>query len=189
MTTFNEAFGRVAMHGVRMDLVEQQASAASLPLLSVPLPWPCSNEVYERRMAAFIEQAAASNIEHIAFGDLHLAEIRDYRERQLEGTGIGPLFPIWGAVSDTPHLARQMIAAGVRAKLTCVDPKQLDPSFIGREFDNTLLADFPSTVDPCGERGEFHTFCYSGPMFDKSIPTTVGETVERDGFCFIDLLS
>ena len=188
VTTFNEAFQRVAMHGVRMELVQAQAKAVRLPLWTIPLPWPCSNEVYEERMRAVIEQTRSEGIRAFAFGDLHLADIRAYRERQLTGTGLDPLFPIWGTPADTPHLARSMIASGLRATLTCVDPKQLAPDFVGREFDSSLLADLPPNVDPCGERGEFHTFCHAGPMFDCPIPVSVGETVERDGFWFADLL-
>jgi uncharacterized protein (TIGR00290 family) len=189
VTTFNEAFGRVAMHGVRTELVQAQAEAVGLPLWTVPLPWPCSNEVYEERMRRVVQRARAEGIGAFAFGDLHLEDIRAYRERQLAGTGIAPLFPVWGTPADTPQLAQAMIAAGLRATLTCVDPKQLAPQFVGRQFDPSLLADLPKTVDPCGERGEFHTFCHAGPMFDHPIPVAVGERVERDGFWFADLLS
>ena len=182
VTSFNEVFNRVAMHGVRMELVAAQARAASLPLWEIPLPWPCTNEIYQERMAKVIERASASGIEFFAFGDLHLTEIRAYRETQLAGTGVQPMFPVWGTEADSPKLASQMIAAGVRAVLTCVDPKQLSPEFVGREFDRDLLNDLPSTVDHCGERGEFHTFCYAGPMFEHTIDVTVGDTVERDGF-------
>ena len=188
VTTLNEAFGRVAMHGVRAELVQAQADAAGLPLWSVPLPWPCSNDEYETRMRAVVEKARTEGVTAFAFGDLFLADIRAYRERQLAGTGLAPLFPIWATVSDTPALAHAMIAAGLRATLTCVDPKRLSPTFAGREFDSALLADLPSDVDPCGENGEFHTFCHSGPIFDRAIPVRVGEVVEREGFCFADLL-
>jgi uncharacterized protein (TIGR00290 family) len=188
VTTFTEAFGRVAMHGVRMELVQAQARAAELPLWTVPLPQPCSNEVYEQQMRSVVERARSEGIQAFAFGDLHLADIRAYRERQLAGTGLEPLFPIWGTPADTPLLARAMIASGIRATLTCVDPKQLAPEFVGRAFDQALLSDLPPAVDPCGERGEFHTFCHAGPMFASPIPVYAGETVERDGFWFADLL-
>ncbi len=187
VTTFNEAFQRVAMHGVRMELVQAQAKAARLPLWAIPLPWPCSNEVYEERMRSVVERARSEQIGAFAFGDLHLADIRAYRERQLAGTGLEPLFPVWGTPADTPPLARTMIAAGMRATLTCVDPKQLPPAFVGREFDQSLLADLPLCVDPCGERGEFHTFCHAGPMFSAPIPVRLGEFVVRDGFAYADL--
>jgi len=188
VTTFNEAAHRVAMHAVRRELVEVQAHAAGLPLWPVQLPWPCSNAEYEVRMMRLVTQAREQGITHFAFGDLFLEEIRAYRERQLAGTGLVPLFPIWGSVKDTPGLARLMIFAGVRALLTCVDPQQLDGRFVGREFDETLLADLPPSVDPCGERGEFHTFCYAGPMFAESIPVRRGACVLRDGFHFADVL-
>lgn len=188
VTTFNEAFGRVAMHGVRMELVESQALQTRLPLWRVPLPWPCSNAIYEERMRGVIQRARTEGVTCFVYGDLFLEEIRAYRIQQLQGTGIEPLFPVWGTSEDTPALAREMINAGFRATLTCVDPRQLSSSFVGREFDDKLLADLPATVDPCGERGEFHTFCYAGPVFDHAIPVQVGEIVERDGFCFADLL-
>lgn len=187
LTTFNESAGRVAMHAVRRGLVESQAVAAQLPLWSVALPWPCSNADYEARMLEVVERARQVGVTHIAFGDLYLEDIRAYRERQLAGTGIEPLFPIWRTPADTPALSHEMIAAGLRAVLTCVDPKQLDGRFVGRWFDADLLADLPSGVDPCGESGEFHTFCCAGPMFTAPIPFEVGETIQRDIFWFIDL--
>ncbi|MDY3552509.1 ATP-binding protein [Gemmata sp. JC717] len=187
-TTLNEAFGRVAMHGVRAELVCSQAEAAGLPLWTVPLPWPCSNDQYESRMRGLVERARAAGVCGLAFGDLFLADVRAYRERQLAGSGIEPLFPLWGAPADTPALAREMIGAGLRATLACVDPKQLAPQFVGWEFDTRLLAELPPGADPCGENGEFHTFCHAGPMFDRPIPVRVGDTIERDGFCFADLL-
>jgi uncharacterized protein (TIGR00290 family) len=188
VTTYNEAFGRVAMHGVRMDLVQAQAKAARLPLQVIPLPWPCTNEIYEERMRNVVERARSQEIRAFAFGDLHLADIRAYRERQLACTGIEPLFPVWGTPADTPSLAQTMLAAGLRATVTCVDPRQLAPEFVGRNFDHSLLADLPPSVDPCGERGEFHTFCHAGPMFDSPIPVSVGTKVVRDGFWFADLI-
>jgi uncharacterized protein (TIGR00290 family) len=188
LTTFNDAFDRVAMHAVRRALAEAQSAAAGLPLWSVPLPWPCSNEEYAKLMSDVIARARLEGITHVAFGDLFLEDVRDYRIRQLEGTGVAPLFPIWSSEKGTPGLARRMLASGLRAVITCVDPKQLDPSFVGREFDATLLAELPKSVDPCGEKGEFHTFCYDGPMFTAPIEVTRGERVEREGFHFIDLL-
>ena len=187
LTTFNEAADRVAMHAVRRSLVEAQAAAAGLPLLSVSLPWPCPNAEYEQRMGAAIARAWEDGITHVAFGDLFLEEIRDYRIRQLAGTGIEPLFPLWGGPDDTPALARRMLDAGLRAVLTCVDPKQLAASFVGRGYDSALVAELPPGVDPCGERGEFHTFCYAGPMFAAEIPVRAGETLLRDGFWFADV--
>ena len=187
LTTFNQAAERVAMHAVRHALVEAQAAACGLPLWRVDLPWPCSNEDYAARMRALIERARAAAITHMAFGDLFLADVRAYRETMLAGSGIAPLFPMWGAADDTPALAREMIAAGLRAVLTCVDPRQLDERYCGREYDAALLDELPASVDPCGEHGEFHTFCYAGPMFGAPLALTVGERVNRDGFCFTDL--
>lgn len=188
LTSFNAAFDRVAMHAVRRALVEAQARAAGLPLWSVPLPWPCSNADYEARMAQVCADALDQGVTHVAFGDLFLDDIRAYRERQLAGTGLAPLFPLWHPPDGTTTLARSMQNAGLCAVLTCVDPSQLDPAFAGRAFDESLLADLPPDVDPCGERGEFHTFCHDGPMFREPIPITVGPAVTRDGFCFVDLL-
>lgn len=188
LTTFNEAADRVAMHAVRHALVDAQASAAGLPLWPVLLPWPCSNADYEQRMSAVIGRARDEGITHVAFGDLFLEDVRNYRIRQMSGTGIEPLFPLWGTPADTPDLARRMLEGGLRAVLTCVDPRQLPEPFVGRPYDAALLADLPPGVDPCGERGEFHTFCFGGPMFAFEIAVQVGETVSRDGFCFADLV-
>jgi uncharacterized protein (TIGR00290 family) len=187
VTTFNEAFGRVAMHAVRRELVHMQAERAVLPLWEIPLPWPCSNAQYEEQMAGVCARAVAEGIEQVAFGDLYLRDIRAYREKQLAGTGLEPVFPVWDI--PTRQLAGEMIAAGVRAKLTCVDPRKLDASFAGRDFDESLLRDLPDGIDPCGENGEFHTFCYASPVFRAAIPVTVGEVVERDGFVFADLVA
>jgi uncharacterized protein (TIGR00290 family) len=187
LTTLNEAFDRVAMHAVRRGLVEAQATAARLALLPVKLPYPCSNDVYEERMKAAVAEAKSKGVTHIAFGDLFLQDIREYRVRLLEGTGVEPLFPIWTTAENTPDLARQMLNAGLRAILTCVDPKQLDKRFVGREFDADLLAEMPAGVDPCGERGEFHTFCYRCPGFGSEIAVSIGDIVEREGFWFADL--
>jgi uncharacterized protein (TIGR00290 family) len=186
LTTFNGEADRVAMHAVRRELVERQAAAAGLPLWSVPLPWPCSNEEYEALMARACTKAVAEGIEGVAFGDLFLEDVRAYREKQMKGTGLEPIFPVWGL--PTRALAEEMIAAGLRAKLTCVDTEKLDRSFAGREFDGALLSDLPKEVDPCGERGEFHSFVYAGPMLDGVLPVSVGETVVRDQFVFADLI-
>jgi uncharacterized protein (TIGR00290 family) len=186
LTTINEAFDRVAMHAVRTELLRAQADAADLPLWPVLIPWPCSNAEYEAAMNAAIARARAEGITHVAFGDLFLGDVRRYREDRLAPTGIVPLFPIWG--TPTAALAREMIAAGLRARLTCVDPKSLDARFAGRDFDADLLAELPLSVDPCGERGEFHSFAYDGPMFRRPVPIRTGEVVTRDGFVFADLL-
>jgi uncharacterized protein (TIGR00290 family) len=188
VTTFNTAANRVAMHAVRRELVELQAKATGLPLWPVFLPWPCTNAQYEANMRQLIDRAKQQGITHFAFGDLFLQDIRSYREQQLAGTGIKPLFPIWGTPCDSGSLARTMLGAGMRAVVTCVDPKQLDGAFVGLEFDQDFLARLPASVDPCGERGEFHTFCYAGPMFAHPIPVRRGEQVVRDGFHFADLL-
>ncbi len=187
LTTFNGEADRVAMHAVRRELVERQAAAAGLPLWAVPLPWPCSNEQYEGLMAQACARAVGEGIEGVAFGDLFLEDVRVYREKQMKGTGLEPIFPVWGL--PTAALAREMIAAGTRAKLTCVDTEKLDRAFVGREFDEELLAALPEEVDPCGERGEFHSFVYEGPMLKAVVPVSVGETVVRGQFVFADLIS
>ena len=185
LTTFNEEANRVAMHAVRRELVEQQAKATGLSLWSVPLPWPCSNEKYESLMSGACAKAVGEGIAGIAFGDLFLEDVREYRVKQMKGTGLEPIFPVWGM--PTQVLAREMIASGVRARLTCVDTEKLDRSFVGREFDDALLADLPDGVDPCGERGEFHSFVYAGPMFEAVIPVSVGKRIVQDRFVFADL--
>jgi uncharacterized protein (TIGR00290 family) len=187
LTTFNEAFDRVAMHAVRRELVEAQATAAGLPLVPVMLPYPCTNEDYEKHMKKALVEAKTAGVTHMAFGDLFLVDVREYRVRLLEGTGIEPLFPVWTTQEETPALARSMLAAGLGAVLTCVDPKQLGERFVGRRYDEALLAELPAGVDPCGERGEFHTFCYRSPEFRTEVPVAVGETIEREGFWFADL--
>ena len=187
LTTYNEAADRVAMHAVRRELVEQQAAAAGLPLLAVPLPWPCSNEQYESLMAQTCAKAVSEGIDGIAFGDLFLEDVRAYREKQLTGTGLTPIFPLWGL--STRALAEEMIAQGLRAKLTCVDTTKLEQSFVGREFDQSLLSALPDGIDPCGERGEFHSFVYAGPMLNAALPVSVGVTVIRDQFAFADLIA
>ncbi|HSB76364.1 MAG TPA: hypothetical protein VLC12_11990 [Terriglobales bacterium] len=185
LTTFNQAANRVAMHAVRRELVEAQAESAGIPLWPVELPWPCTNSDYEAAMRSACSRALAEGLEGVAFGDLFLEDVRAYREKQLRETGLQPIFPIWGL--PTAQLARDMIAAGLRARLTCVDPKALDRSFAGREFDERLLVDLPTGVDPCGERGEFHSFAYAGPMFSRALDVAVGEIVTRDGFVFSDV--
>jgi len=186
LTTVNSTHERVAMHSTRRAILEAQAKAAGLPLYEIPLPWPCSNEIYERAMRGATEAALERGVTHIAFGDLFLEDIRAYRCKQLEGSGLEPLFPLWH--EPTEPLARRMIDAGVEAFLTCVDPKKLSLSFVGRKFDHALLDDLPQGVDPCGEHGEFHTCVLAGPMFCEPIPATIGELVERDGFHFADLV-
>ena len=186
LTTVNEVHSRVAMHAVRVELLEVQAKAVGLPLWKVSIPSPCSNAEYEAAMLAAIERAKAEGVNTVAFGDLFLEDIRRYREERLRETGISPIFPIWAM--PTKELAREMVDSGLRARVTCVDPKQLPGSFVGREFDAQFLADLPPNVDPCGERGEFHTFAYDGPMFRHPVPVRLGEIVERDGFVFADLL-
>ena len=184
-TTLNQQFDRVAMHAVRRELLEQQAKSLGLPLWTVPLPWPCSNEEYEARMRDLCARAIAEHVAAMAFGDLFLADIRAYREKQLAGTGLQPLFPVWQI--PTAELGRTMIASGLRAKITCVDPKVLPAEFAGRDFDSQFLADLPPNIDPCGENGEFHSFVYDGPGFREPVDVSVGEIVERDGFVFADL--
>ena len=184
LTTLNTEFDRVAMHGTRRAILEAQAEDAQLPLWIIPLPWPCSNEIYEERMAQACERAICEKIDAIAFGDLFLRDVRAYRETQLKPTGLEPLFPLWDIPTDA--LARDMIAGGLRAKIVCVDSRQLDPSFAGRDFDASLLADLPAGVDLCGERGEFHSCVYDGPMFQRPIALEAGEIVNRDGFIYAD---
>jgi diphthamide synthase (EF-2-diphthine--ammonia ligase) len=173
------------MHAVREELLEAQAAALGLPLWKVPIPSPCPNEVYEQAMAAAVARAVAEGFTHIAFGDLFLEDIRRYREEKLAGTGLTPLFPLFGV--DTTRLAREMIDGGLKARLTCVNPAVLDRRFAGRDFDASLLDELPASVDPCGERGEFHSFAYAGPMFSQPISIKSGEIVDRDGFVFADV--
>ena len=187
LTTINQDASRVAMHAVREELLEEQARAAGVPLVKVPIPARCSNLVYEAAMAAAVAQARAEGVCHMAFGDLFLEDIRRYREEKLCAVGITPVFPIWGF--PTAALAREMVAAGLRAYLTCVDPKKLDRSFAGRLFDHQLLDELPAAIDPCGENGEFHSFAFAGPMFSHPLGAKRGQIVERDGFVFADVLS
>jgi uncharacterized protein (TIGR00290 family) len=184
LTTFNETAGRVAMHAVRRELVERQALAVGLPLWAVPLPWPCCNQQYESLMAETCGKAAGAGVQGIAFGDLFLVDVRAYREKQMKDTGLEPVFPLWHL--DTWKLAREMISQGLRAKLTCIDMRKLDPSFAGRSYDEELLADLPEGVDPCGERGEFHSFVHAGPMLSNNIRVSVGKSVRREDFVFSD---
>ena len=186
LTTFNASADRVAMHAVRRPLVEAQADRLDLPLHRVGLPWPCPNGVYEERMAQALAAARREGVEGVVFGDLFLQDVRDYRESMLADSGLEPLFPLWGQPTDA--LARDMVTAGVKAVLTCVDPAQLPAAFAGRSFDNDFLDDLPAGVDPCGERGEFHTFVWDGPGFSTPIGNVAGAVVERDGFVFCDVL-
>jgi uncharacterized protein (TIGR00290 family) len=186
LSTTNEAFDRVAMHGTRNALLHAQASALGLPLIEVPLPWPCSNDAYEARMEAALTRVAATGATRMIFGDLFLEDVRTYREAKLAGSGIAPLFPLWGR--PTAALAREMIAAGIEARLVTVDPAKLDPGFAGRCFDEALLAELPEGIDPCGENGEFHTAVLGHPMFAAPIKAQPGETVTRDGFAYADLI-
>lgn len=190
VTTVNERFRRVAIHGFREELLELQAEAVGLPLWKVDLPWPCSNADNESRMAEVCARAVGEGLYGIAFGDLFLEDIRAYRVAKLAGTGLEPVFPVWCADLGvtTAELADRMIAAGLKAHLTCVDPRVLAPSFVGRQFDQELLRDLPAGVDLCGERGEFHTFAYDGPGFQRTIRVIPGERVERDNFVYADLL-
>lgn len=187
LTTVNEAVDRVAMHAVRRELLEAQAAAVGLPLAIVNIPWPCPNEAYEAAMARVMGRARAEGVEGIAFGDLYLEDIRRYREEKLAPTGLRPLFPLWGR--PTAALAEEMIAGGLRVRVTCVDPAALDSSFAGRAFDRAFLADLPAGVDACGENGEFHTFAWDGPMFRRPVPIATGEVALRDGFVFCDLVA
>jgi uncharacterized protein (TIGR00290 family) len=187
VTTLNEAFDRVAMHAVRRTLLTAQAEAAGLPLYAVDLPWPCSNQDYESRMGTIVSRLEADGFTHMAFGDLFLEDVRRYREERLAPTRLTPLFPLWKTMS-TADLANEMIDGGLRACLTCVDPRVLGREFAGRQFDRALLADLPPGADPCGENGEFHSFAWDGPMFARPVPVSVGETVERDAFVYADVV-
>jgi Predicted ATPases of PP-loop superfamily len=186
LTTVNERFRRVAIHGFREELLERQAERAGIPLWKVDLPFPCSNEDYEARMAVVCERAVREGFVGVAFGDLYLEDIRAYRVAKLAGTGLEPVFPVWGIPTD--ELAKQMMAGGLRARLTCVDPRKVPAEFAGREWNAGLLAELPEGVDPCGENGEFHSFCWAGPMFSGEIPVVTGERVERDGFVYAELV-
>jgi uncharacterized protein (TIGR00290 family) len=186
LTTLTSTFDRVSMHAVREGLLDAQAAAVGLPCRKVRIPWPCPNEAYEREMATALEAARADGVTEVVFGDLFLEDVRAYREAKLAGTGLAPRFPLWGR--DTALLAREVIAGGLRAVLTCVDPRQLPAALAGRAYDAALLTALPAAADPCGERGEFHTFAWDGPMFSQPIAVRPGEVVEREGFVFADLL-
>ena len=185
LTTVNVTHERVAMHAVRRRLLRLQAAAAGLPVREVEIPSPCTNEQYEQAMGAAVEAALADGVDTMAFGDLFLEDIRAYREEKLAGTGLEPVFPLWGTPTD--ELADEMLAAGLAATITCVDPKQVSRELCGRDWDAELIAALPDSADPCGENGEFHTFVHAGPMFSAPVPITRGEVVERDGFVFADL--
>jgi uncharacterized protein (TIGR00290 family) len=185
LTSMNETAGRVSMHGVRQDVLQAQADAAGLPLIKVPLPWPCSNAIYEQCMGGAVTEAVAAGFTHVAFGDLFLEDVRKYREERLAGSGLTPLFPLWAI--PTPQLAREMIGGGIRGRIACLDPRVMPRDLIGAEFDEALLAALPPGVDPCAERGEFHTCVTAGPMFSKALDIEPGEVVEREGFVYGDL--
>ena len=185
LTTVNEAVDRVAMHAVRRDVLEAQARAARQPLIVVPIPHPCPNEIYEERMRVAVADAVSAGFTHVAFGDLFLEDVRRYRVERLAGSGLEPLFPVWGIPTD--RLAGEMLSSGLRARVACVDTRILDASFVGREFDRNLLEDLPSGIDPCGENGEFHTCVYAGPMFREPLTLEPGEIVTREPFAWRDL--
>jgi uncharacterized protein (TIGR00290 family) len=185
LTTVNEAVDRVAMHAVRHEVLAVQARVAGLPLRVVRIPHPCPNDVYEARMAAAVAEAVADGFTQVAFGDLFLDDVRRYREERLAGTGLEPLFPMWGL--PTARLAEEMIDLGLQARLSCIDTRVLDPSFAGRRFDRALLKELPTSVDPCGENGEFHTCVTAGPMFNDALDVEPGEIVTREPFIWTDL--
>ena len=186
LTSLNETVSRVSMHGVREDILRAQADAAQLPLFTIPLPWPCTNEIYEARLRVAVDRAVADGFTHVAFGDLFLEDVRKYREDRLAGTGLTPIFPLWDI--PTPQLAREMIAGGLRARVATLDPRVMPRELIGAEFDESLLARLPPVVDPCAERGEFHTCVTAGPMFSRPLEIECGEVVEREGFVYGDLM-
>jgi uncharacterized protein (TIGR00290 family) len=186
LTTITDSFKRVSMHGVRQEVLTTQLEAAGLPMILVSIPYPCPNEVYEARMANALADANAAGVTHVIFGDLFLQDVRAYREQKMAGTGMTPIFPLWQR--PTAALAREMIDAGVETYLVCIDLKQLPKEFSGRRFDRALLSELPAAADPCGENGEFHSCVAAGPMFDRRIRVRVGETIERDGFAYTDLL-
>jgi diphthamide synthase (EF-2-diphthine--ammonia ligase) len=186
LTSLNEAVGRVSMHGVREEILQAQAAAAGLPLYTIPLPWPCTNAIYETRMRSAVDRAVAEGFTHVAFGDLFLEDVRSYREERLKGTGLEPIFPLWGI--PTPALAREMIDGGLRARISTLDPRVMPRDLIGAQFDAALLARLPPSVDPCAERGEFHTCVTAGPMFAAPIAVSAGEVIEREGFVYGDLM-
>lgn len=176
--------GRVTIHGIGLNTLRAQARAVGLPVTEVHLPDPCPNTAYEAAMEAFVAKALADGITHMAFGDLFLEDVRRYREDKLKGTGLTPVFPLWGL--ETQALARQMIKGGLKARIVSVDLKQIGEEFLGRDFDEELLADLPDSCDPCGENGEFHTFTYAGPMFANALPITMGQERRKDHFAHIE---
>ena len=184
--TVNKEFDRVAMHGVRVELLQKQAKSIGLPLEIIEIPYPCSNAEYEKIMGQFVKRAKSDNIEYFAFGDLFLKDVRNYREEKLKGSGIKPIFPIWGIPTD--KLSREMISNGLRTVITCINPKQTPEEFVGREFNESFLDSLPKTIDPCGENGEFHSFVFDGPMFKEQIEIFMGDIVHRDDFVFADVL-
>jgi len=184
--TVNKEFNRVAMHGVRVELLQKQADSIGLPLEIIEIPYPCSNDEYEKIMGQFVEKAKNDNIECFAFGDLFLEDVRNYREEKLKNSGIKPIFPIWGTPTDM--LSREMIRSGLKTVITCINPKQTPKEFIGKIFDENFLDLLPETIDPCGENGEFHSFVFDGPMFKEQIKIVVGDIVQRDDFIFADIL-
>ena len=187
LTTFNSQFNRSAIHGVRQQLLRLQAEAAELPLIEIPLPWPCTNEQYETIMGQALDDARAQlQMDAVAFGDLYLEDIRSYRETQMAGTGLELVFPLWQIPTD--QLAQQMISGGLKAVITCLDPRVMPEHLAGDQFSYQLLEELPETVDPCGENGEFHTFAWDGPMFKNPVSVVGGEVVKRDGFVYADLL-
>jgi len=183
--TITGEFKRATMHAVRVELLKQQAQSIGLPLELIEIPYPCSNDAYGEIMGKFIEKAKQANIQCIAFGDLFLEDVRNYRQEKLAGTDIEPIFPLWNI--PTNELAQQMLDGGLKTVITCVDPKQISKDFVGREYCQSFLNDLPQTADPCGEKGEFHSFVFDGPMFNHPIDISLGEVVERDGFIFIDV--
>ncbi|HZP70132.1 MAG TPA: ATP-binding protein [Pseudolabrys sp.] len=186
LTTVTDTFRRVSMHGVREELLHVQLDAAGLRPVVIHIPFPCPNEIYEQKMAAAMAAARSSGVTHVIFGDLFLEDVRAYRERQLAGTGITPVFPLWGR--PTPALANEMIGAGVKAHICTVDLSKMPATFAGRQFDSTLIDALPPGVDPCGENGEFHSFVTGGPMLSREIAVRTGETVRRDGFAYAELI-
>ena len=188
LTSITTDYDRISMHGVRRSMLEAQMERLGLPMFEIPLPSTCTNDAYEAAFHKTLEQIKRERpaVTHVAFGDLFLEDVRSYRERLLSGTGFEPLFPLWGL--DTTLLAKRFVDDGFSARLVCVDTTQLDATFAGRSFDRDLLADLPATVDPCGERGEFHTFVWNSPQFSHPIRYHVGESVLRDErFMFCDI--
>lgn len=186
LTTITEDYDRISMHGVRRALLEQQAEALGLPLKKIYIPKDATNAMYESRMRALLEEGLRERIDTVAFGDIFLEDLRQYREKNLAQLGMKGLFPIWKRGSQA--LARTFLEVGFKAVVVCVDTSALDASFAGRVFDEELLRDLPGNVDPCGENGEFHSFVVDGPNFKQQIGHMLGEVVRRDRFCFCDLL-